>query len=157
MQNNFFQESMRMFANVPNWSNMSKNLQDVNCMEMVNGNIETVSAVGQLVARNVQSLARKSNEMIQENSTNVMNMYKHCASGVSPEQLVGKQQDLLKETFNNAVNYSKEALELGSRSVVEAMELFAKRANDNVNHMMNHGCCHKAEPAHAAAGDVKKK
>jgi phasin family protein len=158
MNNNFFQDMMKNFTN-NSWLNNNQN-SNFQMSDMMNKNTQMMSAVGQMAARNAQTLTQKNTEMVQNMSGNLMNLYKN-SSNQTPEELMSKQQDLVKQSLQQVVSYSKDCLELGSKTVVELCDLVFNRVNETVGsynfNQPQAASCSTGSAAMHTHSEIKKK
>lgn len=128
MNNNFFQDTMKMFTNNNMWQNF-------NFSDLMNKNVESVSAMSQAMARNAQNFSRVNNDMMQQFNSSMMNLWRNTSN--NPETFVEKQQDFMKEMMNNFSNYSKEYMSCSSKAMSEFSDLVMKKTNEGMQECMS--------------------
>jgi phasin family protein len=152
MQNPFI-ENMKNFIGSNNFNNTASDL--------FNRNTETVSSVAQILSKNAQNLMRKNAEMIQESTSSMFDMFKDISKNNSPDQLMHKAQESMRDGFDNVLANSRGFAESFTKTSMEVFDLVSKRASENMNECMNQasalGRGNQFEYAAAGAGTEKKK
>jgi phasin family protein len=152
MQNPFI-ENMKNFMGNQNFNNVASDL--------FNRNTETISSIAQIISKNTQNLMRKNAEMMQESTSSMFDMFKDMSKNASPEQLMHKAQESMRDGFDNAISNSKGLAESVTKTSMEVFDLVSKRASENIHECMNHasamGKRSQFEYAAAGAGTEKKK
>lgn len=128
-QENFtknFNFSPEMMKNMPNvdWSDFSN---------MVKKNAEALSAANQMAAESFQSIAKRSSDSVQKNTTEMFNSMKDAVAAGDMQQLSSSGQKYLKNSLQTNINNSKEILDVASKSSMEILEVVGKSMNENIN------------------------
>lgn len=140
MSNNPFLDNMKMFMDfqnlVPNMKNIP-NFDMSNMLNMVKKNSETMSNIGQLTVENMQALARRNAEIAQKAGSDAFNAMKDIASSNNPENAMAKQQQYIKNAFENVISDTKELAEMATKSAMEVFNLIGNKINENMNDCLN--------------------
>lgn len=94
-------------------------------------NIEVLANANQIAAKNLQNIAKRSAEIFQAESANLLNNIKNMSSSEGPEQVASHQQQYLRSSIESSVNHSKEILDLFSKSSMEVLQFIGQNISQN--------------------------
>jgi phasin family protein len=145
-QNQFLQNMNNMmdpknWGEFPNWNqfaNQGNNFaaMDVNgVMNTIKRNTEALSKANQTAVEGVQAIMRRSAEVAQKNATEVFNSMKDLGANNTPEQVIEKQQNLMKKAVETSLKNTREVAEMATKSSMEIYDICSKRLAESVCEM----------------------
>jgi phasin family protein len=141
--NNMF-DNMKNFMDPQNFMQNMKNIPnfDMNNMgNMFKKNAEVFSNINQVAVDNAQAFMRRNTEIAQKAASDAFNMMKDISSSSNPEHSMAKQQQYMKQAFENTMSNVKELSEMVTKSSMEVFDMVGNKINENMNE-----CIHTAAP-----------
>lgn len=137
MSNNQF-DFMQNFMNPENFMKSMKNMPmpgaDLsNMSNIMKETSEAFASSGQMATESMQSIMKRGADSFQKNTTELFNSMKDAVSAGNVEQIVSCQQKYLKNSMENNLNNTKEAIEMGSKSAMEILDVMGKNLGENIN------------------------
>ncbi len=136
--NNMFSDMFKQFTDKDVFANWQKNfnlgnLDSASYMEAMQKNLDAMMKAGQISAENSQAIIKRLAEVVQKQVGEAIEVSKDFISSSNPEHALQKQQQYLKNATSNAINNSKEMVEMGAKSVMEVYDIFTKRMHEEDN------------------------
>ena len=95
-------------------------------------NIEALSELTQASVEGAQEISRRQAEIARANVENVLKVSKDMMTGGSPEASIGKQAELAKAVFENALSNLRETSETVMKSGFEAFDVINRRVAESI-------------------------
>lgn len=94
-------------------------------------NLEAIAVMNQVFVEGAQAVARRQTQIAQNCAEESLRLVKDLlASANSPEASIARQAEFVKQSVESAINNSKELVEMASKSNIEAIDVFNKRAGE---------------------------
>jgi phasin family protein len=130
------------------FTDMFKNSFDFNQLfSTQRRNIEALSAANQAVVEGAQAISRRQAEVIRDGVEGMLNASKGLMTGGTPD--LGKQAELAKDIFENALSNLREITETVTKSGFEAFDVLNKRAAESIDEI--------SKASASASSSAKKK
>jgi len=98
-------------------------------------NAETLTAAGQALAENYQTIARRQAEIARSHVEKVLKSTKDMLVNGSPELNASKHAELAKSVFESSLNSLREVSELVTKSNFEVFDVLNKRASQSLEEL----------------------
>jgi phasin family protein len=97
-------------------------------------NIEAAANVNQVISDSMQAITRRQVEIMKSNIEDMLNASKDiwATTSASPQDSAGKQADAAKHLIEKGLGYTREIVEMASKSGIEAMDVLNKRMVANM-------------------------
>lgn len=128
-------EFLQSFMNQENFAKMAKWMPNVNVSSLNNIFKETADAINstnQLVSESFQSIAKKSADSFQKNTSEMFNTMKEAISSGDMEQVNDCQHQYVKLATQNNIDNAKEMLDITLNSAKEVLEVLGKNFTENI-------------------------
>ena len=128
-------EFLQSFMSQENMAKSMKWMPDMNANNLNHVFKETadvIASTNQLVSESLQSIAKRSADSFQKNTSEMFNTMKEAISAGDIEQINNCQQSYLKTTVENNINNSKEVLDITSKSSREVLDVIGKNFAENM-------------------------
>lgn len=96
-------------------------------------NLETLSAANRVAIEGAQTVARRQMEIIQQSMQDLGESMRHMSSADAPQAKASRQAELLKASYERAVENMRELRDLIQRSNGEAVELLNRRFMESMD------------------------
>lgn len=109
---------------------------DVNAfMALQRKNIEALNAANQKAVESIQTIAKRQAEIMAQTMAEVSTSANQFASVASPQEMTAKQTDLVKQTFEKAMNNMRELAEIVSEANTETFAILNQRVTENIEEL----------------------
>lgn len=98
-------------------------------------NFEALSAANQVAVESAQAITRRSAEIAREGVEQSLKASKDLMNGGAPEANLGKNAELAREFFENALSNMREISETAIKSGFEAFDILNKRAAEGMEEL----------------------
>ena len=147
MSQNNFADMFKMFSENSPFSKMAAGFDMNQVTAMGKKNFEALNAVNQVVAENMQNLAKRQAQIVQEGAKEMMNFVKEVSSEQNPEAGMKKCACFSKHSLECAVSNTRELMDVAVKSGMEVYDLLFKKMSEGLS---------EAAPAMATMGGKKK-
>jgi len=131
------------WSNWPNWQNWS-NMADLGkssakfmdygrLRQTASRNAEAVTGAHQVALECVQAIARRTNEVMQENAKQSWECFRDSCSSKSAEDAQYKNSDYFSCLLQNCCGNAREVTEITAKAAVEIVDLWNKRATEAIS------------------------
>ncbi len=136
--NNMFFDMFKQFTDKDFLTNWQKNfnlgnLDSASYTETMQKNLDTMMKAGQISAENAQAIMKRMAEVAQKQVGEAVEVSRDFISSANPEQALQKQRQYIKNATSNAINNSKEMVEMSAKSLMEVYDIFTKRMHEEQN------------------------
>lgn len=98
-------------------------------------NIEALNAANQVAVEGMQALAKRQAEIMAEAMNEIGTVSRQLGDLQNPQDMAGKQAQMVQETFEKALGYMRELAEMVNKSNSEAFEVINKRFNESLEEL----------------------
>lgn len=95
-------------------------------------NLEALQKSAETATAGASALMARQREMLEETLRKITEMAEHYRAPASPQDLIAKQADFARKSFEAAVNNAGEISELVRKSSDETLEVLRKRIRDGM-------------------------
>lgn len=99
---------------------------------------ESATNAQHLVASNMQAIIQRQAEILQENTSRLLNCCKKVSTLSKAEQMVEEQTNFVKETIATNLAHTRELMEMATKAQMEVMDHLGHTASENINECCNH-------------------
>lgn len=109
---------------------------DVNAfMALQRKNIEALNAANQKAVESIQTIAKRQAEIMAQTMAEVSTSANQIASVTSPQEMTAKQTELVKQTFEKAMNNMRELAEIVNTANTETFAILNQRVTENIEEL----------------------
>lgn len=128
-------EFMNSFANQENFTKYMKWMPSMDMTSISNfakEGADAIAATSQLVSESLQSVAKRSADSFQKNTSEMFNTMKDAISAGDIGQMNNSQQNYLKSTIENNISNAKEILDITTKSSMDVLDIIGKNLTNNL-------------------------
>ena len=96
-------------------------------------NIEALTTANKVAFEGAQALAQRQTEILRQGMEELSKAMQEMASGGSPAQALGKQAELVKESYEVGLANLRELTEMSAKSQAEAIDVLNKRFTESLD------------------------
>lgn len=93
-------------------------------------NLEALSAANRVALEGAQAIARRHMEILQQSMSEMTDAVRGASSATDPTSRAAQQADMVKATYERAVNNIKELADLIQKSNAEALTVLNRRFSE---------------------------
>jgi phasin family protein len=105
-------------------------------MEAQRKNIEALTAANNAAVQGMQAVAQRQAEILSQAMSEVSSVAQQLSSaGTNPQEMTGKQAEVARKAFEQALANMRELAEMVNKSNTEAFAIINKRVNDGLQEL----------------------
>lgn len=140
---NNFADNIKMFMNPEYITNVMKKIPApdfTHATESAKRHGKTVESTVKIASDNFQTLMRKYAEIAQNQVNASLELIQNVTSSNNPEEAAAHQQEFIKNSVEQAINHTKEVIDLSSKSAMEMFNNVGSKVTEDINSAFA-GCC----------------
>lgn len=140
---NNFADNIKMFMNPEYITGLMKKMPSpdfTQAAESAKRHGKNVESTVKIASDNFQTLMRKYGEVAQSQMNASLQLLQNVTSSNNPEEAAAHQQEFIKNSVDQAINNTKEILDISSKSAMDMFNNVSQKVTEDINNIFEN-CC----------------